>query len=60
MANQAQWVKFKKKAIQLGFDAIGVTSPNDSSYSGRFQEWLELGYEGEMGYMRRNSETIIF
>ncbi len=56
MVNRDQWLKFKEKAIQLGFDEIGVTSPRDFSSSDRFQEWLNLGYEGEMGYMRRNSE----
>lgn len=58
MTNQDQWLKFRKKALQLGFDAIGVTSLENFS-SDRFQEWLELGYEGEMGYMRRNSEKRI-
>ncbi len=59
MVNQDQWLKFREKALQLGFDEVGVASPQDVSSASRFQEWLDLGYQGEMGYMRRNSEKRI-
>jgi epoxyqueuosine reductase len=52
----SQWLKIKEKALELGFDELGVASPQDAKSANRFQDWLELGYEGEMLYMRRNAE----
>ncbi len=56
IAKKDQWLKIREKTLQLGFDAIGVSSPIDPSSFSRFEEWLELGYQGEMSYMQRNSE----
>ena len=46
----------KHKAIELGFDLIGVTdaSPIDTEQAEIFVEWLKSGYAGQMAYMHRN------
>ncbi len=46
----------KNKAIEIGFDLVGV-SPVDKFPENQFyKEWLNKGFSGEMGYMERNSE----
>ena len=46
----------KDKAIDLGFDLIGV-SPVDSFPENQFyKQWLNKGFSGQMKYMERNPE----
>ncbi len=46
----------KHKAIELGFDVVGV-SPVESYPENQFyKEWLARGFAGEMSYMERNAE----
>jgi epoxyqueuosine reductase len=58
--------KIKKKALELGFDKVGVTPavplPVEREH---FEEWLNLGYQGAMQWMEREPEkradpTILF
>jgi len=46
----------KHKAIELGFDLIGVTnaSPIDAEQAEIFAQWLKSGFAGQMNYMHRN------
>ncbi len=46
----------KDKALQLGFDAVGITdaSPLGPEHIERFEAWLRAGYAGRMPYMHRN------
>jgi epoxyqueuosine reductase len=48
----------KRKAIELGFDLVGVTgaSPIDAEQAAVFAEWLKSGFAGQMSYMHRNLE----
>ena len=48
----------KQKAIDLGFDAVGITTaePVETAQSDYFNAWLAAGCHGEMGYMARNSD----
>ena len=48
----------KQKALQLGFDLIGITdaSPIDAEQVELLTSWLNRGYAGRMSYMRRNLE----
>ena len=50
--------KIKQKALELGFDAVGITTgePVDAAHVGRFQQWLDAGHVGEMTYMHRNRD----
>ncbi|MEZ5560139.1 MAG: tRNA epoxyqueuosine(34) reductase QueG [Pseudomonadales bacterium] len=38
----------------LGFQALGITDTDLSSYRDRVRAWLDAGHHGEMGYMTRN------
>lgn len=46
----------KRKALELGFDLVGVTdaSPLNAEQMGFLSEWLKAGYAGQMHYMHRN------
>ncbi|UCF44470.1 MAG: tRNA epoxyqueuosine(34) reductase QueG [Planctomycetota bacterium] len=46
----------KQKAIELGFDLVGITdaSPLDDKQFKFLNDWLALGYAGRMLYMRKN------
>ena len=48
----------KQKALQLGFDLIGITdaSPIDAGQVELLTGWLKGGYAGRMSYMHRNLE----
>ena len=51
----------KRKAIELGFDLVGITdaSPIDVRQVEFFADWLASGFAGQMGYMHRNFEKRI-
>src|SRR5205085_8429962 len=40
----------------LGFDMCGIAPATPSSFNAGFRDWLEQGFQGEMGYMARNPE----
>ncbi len=46
----------KKKALELGFDAAGITTaePVDSAQIEYFNRWLEAGCAAQMEYLHRN------
>ncbi len=48
--------KVKQKALELGFDLVGVTSAAalEARQMQEFSRWLKCGYAGQMEYMRRN------
>lgn len=49
-------IAIKDKAMDLGFDLVGV-SPIDSFPENQFyKEWLNKGFSGEMTYLERNPE----
>ncbi|MBN1805778.1 MAG: tRNA epoxyqueuosine(34) reductase QueG [Sedimentisphaerales bacterium] len=48
----------KHKAMELGFDLVGITdaSPIDTEHIGRLKRWLKSGCAGQMSYLNRNFE----
>ena len=46
----------KDKAIELGFDIVGVSPVNTFPENQFYKEWLARGFAGEMSYMERNPE----
>jgi epoxyqueuosine reductase len=46
----------KRKAIDLGFDLVGITDAAaiDAGHIESFENWLRAGFAGQMGYMHRN------
>lgn len=53
--------EIKDRAIQLGFDAVGITdaSPIATGNVERLDAWLRAGHAGQMQYMHRNLEKRI-
>jgi epoxyqueuosine reductase len=41
----------KRKALELGFDLVGVAPAGPSSYRDYFRRWLDQGQAGEMRYL---------
>ena len=49
--------QIKEQALILGFDACGISSVEELSEEKEFlDEWLNIGYHGEMAFMERNKE----
>ncbi len=53
--------KIKQKALELGFDAVGITTaePLEPRNVMRYEEWLRCGNAGEMSYLSRNFDKRI-
>jgi epoxyqueuosine reductase len=51
----------KRKAVELGFDLVGVTdaSPLNAEQTQFLADWLKASYAGQMSYMHRNFEKRI-
>ena len=49
-------LRIERFAKKLGFDGFGVTREVSAKSIEKYKNWLSLGYEGEMSYMRRNVE----
>lgn len=43
--------QLKRRARELGFTLVGVTSPDPPPHLDAYQRWLESGRHGEMGYL---------
>ena len=48
--------EIERFAYELGFDGFGIASPNIEEAVERYRHWLDLQYDGEMGYMRSRLE----
>lgn len=50
--------RFKQKALELGFDKIGIVPASllETEHE-RLVMWLDRGYQGEMGWMARSPAT---
>ncbi|MBW7988791.1 MAG: tRNA epoxyqueuosine(34) reductase QueG [Planctomycetes bacterium] len=50
--------EIKHKAIELGFDLIGITeaSPINTRHTELFRQWLKSGCAGQMSYLHNNFE----
>lgn len=53
--------EIKSKALQLGFDLVGITdaSPIDSQQIELLSDWLNCGYAGRMDFMHQNFKMRI-
>ncbi len=45
--------KIRRRALELGFDRLGVAPPELGAAGRRFEQWLADRYDGEMYYMKR-------
>jgi epoxyqueuosine reductase len=46
--------QIKDKALDLGFDLVGIAPVQDSPELAFLERWLDAGYAGDMHYLRRN------
>jgi epoxyqueuosine reductase len=50
--------QIKNKAIELGFTKVGIVAAQALKEKTLLEEWLNLGYHGNMGYLARNAEKL--
>lgn len=48
-------VAVKRRALELGFDAVGVASLEPNEHAGELDQWLAAGYAGTMTYLHRQA-----
>ncbi len=49
-------LRIESFAKKLGFDGFGVSREVPTEFIEKYKKWLNLNFEGEMSYMRRNLE----
>ena len=48
--------RVKARAVELGFDLVGVTTLGPVDTSAEFDAWIAAGHAGEMAYLERGAE----
>src|SRR5437773_11719972 len=51
-----QTVAVKRRALEIGFDAVGVASLERNAHADELDRWLNAGYAGTMTYLHRQAE----
>jgi len=49
-------VAVKRRALEMGFDAVGVASLEPNAHAAELDRWLAAGYAGTMTYLHRQAE----
>jgi len=49
-------VAVRRRAAELGFDAVGIASLEPNGHAPELDAWLEAGYAGTMTYLHRQAE----
>ena len=49
-------VAVKRRALEMGFDAVGVASLEPNAHADELDQWLDAGYAGTMTYLHRQAE----
>ena len=45
--------RIRQRALELGFDAVGVAPVTPSDHEAAYERWVAAGYAGEMAYLSR-------
>ena len=48
-------VELKRRALELGFDAVGIATLEKSAHAAELDRWLAAGYAGTMSYLHRQA-----
>lgn len=51
-----QTLLIKQKALELGFDRVGIAPAEPAPHAFFLDQWLSVGFAGKMEYMERNKE----
>ncbi len=51
-----QTVAVKRRALELGFDAVGIASLEANAHAAELDQWLDAGYAGTMTYLHRQAD----
>jgi epoxyqueuosine reductase len=54
--NTALAADIKTRALQLGFDVVGITTASPPPHLKEFHSWMDAGHHGEMSYMSRHTD----
>src|SRR5262249_57705130 len=49
-------VELKRRALALGFDAVGIAPLEENPHADALDRWLAAGYAGTMTYLHRQAE----
>src|SRR5438046_9144712 len=49
-------VDVKRRALALGFDAVGIATLEANAHAAELDRWLDAGYAGTMTYLHRQAE----
>ena len=49
-------VEVKRRALELGFDAVGIATLEPNAHAAELDQWLAAGYAGTMTYLHRQAE----
>src|SRR6266545_3389896 len=49
-------VEMKRRAIALGFDAVGIATLDGNAHAADLDHWLAAGYAGTMSYLHRQAQ----
>src|SRR5205809_7770244 len=48
-------VELKRRALELGFDAVGIATLEKSAHAAELDRWLAAGYAGTTSYLHRQA-----
>ena len=48
-------VEMKRRALELGFDAVGIATLEPNAHAAELDHWLDAGYAGTMTYLHRQA-----
>jgi epoxyqueuosine reductase len=48
-------VELKRRALALGFDAVGIATLEPNAHAAELDQWLSAGYAGTMTYLHRQA-----
>lgn len=46
--------ELKARAVELGFDLVGITRPQPARHAAAFREWLQAGHHADMDWIARD------
>lgn len=48
--------RIKQKAVELGFDCVGIAPAGRAPHADAYRQWLKKGHHGDMSWLEKNPE----